>query len=92
MDTAIDELVDQAGCARRKACVLVGRAPASHYRSKQPPKVKKASVEKRAQVQSRALSESENKVILDTLHSERFVDQAPASVYAKLLDEGRYIG
>ena len=92
MDTAIDELVDQAGCARRRACALVGRAPASHYRSKQPPKTNEASSDKRAQVQPRSLSESENKVILDTLHSERFVDQAPASVYATLLDEGRYIG
>ena len=25
------------------------------------------------------------------LHSERFVDQAPASVYATLLDENRYL-
>ncbi len=29
--------------------------------------------------------------MLDTLHEERFVDQAPAEVYATLLDEGRYL-
>lgn len=29
--------------------------------------------------------------MLAVLHSERFVDQAPAAVYAALLDEGRYL-
>jgi putative transposase len=29
--------------------------------------------------------------VLSVLHHERFVDQAPASVYATLLDEGRYL-
>ena len=29
--------------------------------------------------------------MLSVLHHERFVDQAPASVYATLLDEGRYL-
>ncbi len=38
-----------------------------------------------------ALAESERKEILEILHSERFVDQAPQVVYATLLDEGRYI-
>ena len=29
--------------------------------------------------------------MLGILHEERFVDQAPASIYATLLDEGRYV-
>ena len=29
--------------------------------------------------------------MLDTLHSERFIDQAPAQVHATLLDEGTYL-
>jgi hypothetical protein len=29
--------------------------------------------------------------VLDLLHEERFVDQAPATIYATLLDEGRYV-
>ena len=29
--------------------------------------------------------------MLDTLNSERFVDQAPTEVYATLLDEGQYL-
>lgn len=40
----------------------------------------------------RRLSEAEEQAILTTLHSDRFVDQAPAEVYATLLDEGRYLG
>ena len=39
-----------------------------------------------------ALAPCENEVLLDTLNSERFCDSAPASVYATLLDEGRYLG
>jgi putative transposase len=39
-----------------------------------------------------ALSSAEEQVILDVLHSERFVDVAPAEVVAMLLDEGRYLG
>ncbi|EQD67145.1 hypothetical protein B1A_07827, partial [mine drainage metagenome] len=29
--------------------------------------------------------------MLETLHSERFMDMAPAEVYANLLDEGNYL-
>ena len=29
--------------------------------------------------------------MLDTLHEDRFVDRAPAAVYATLLEEGRYL-
>lgn len=39
----------------------------------------------------RALSPDERRLVLDTLHSERFLDQAPHEVYATLLDEGRYL-
>jgi putative transposase len=38
-----------------------------------------------------ALSADECKAVLDTLNSERFVNCAPAAVYAKLLDEGCYL-
>jgi putative transposase len=39
----------------------------------------------------RALSEAEQAGVLDVLHSERFVDAAPETVYATLLDEGTYL-
>jgi putative transposase len=38
----------------------------------------------------RTLSSDERQAVLATLHSDRFVDTAPATVYATLLDEGRY--
>ena len=38
-----------------------------------------------------ALSEPERRVVLEVLHSERFVDAAPRQIYATLLDEGRYL-
>ena len=39
----------------------------------------------------RALSVEERQRVLSLLHEERFCDQAPAEVYATLLDEGRYL-
>ncbi len=39
-----------------------------------------------------ALSASERQVLLEVLYSERFADCAPRTVYAQLLDEGRYLG
>lgn len=38
-----------------------------------------------------ALSEKEQQAVIDTLHSERFVDKAPHQVYAQLLDDGVYL-
>jgi len=42
-------------------------------------------------MQPRALSAAEQAEVRGLLHSERFVDLAPASVYATLLDEQRYL-
>jgi putative transposase len=39
----------------------------------------------------RALSVEERHAVLDHLHSQRFVDSAPETVYATLLDEGTYL-
>ena len=39
---------------------------------------------------ARALPAAERQVVLDVLHSDRFADEAPAQVYATLLDEGTY--
>lgn len=106
MDTAIDELVADAGCRRREACVLVGRSRASHYRARPPRAPVAASPAEPAgppvgvsvlaapkpdSAQPRALSTRENEQILRVLDSERFADAAPASVYATLLDEGVYL-
>ena len=38
----------------------------------------------------RALAAIERQIVLDLLHAPRFADQAPAEIYAGLLDEGVY--
>jgi putative transposase len=40
---------------------------------------------------ARALKPEEREQVLDLMHSERFMDQAPREIYATLLDEGRYL-
>jgi len=39
----------------------------------------------------RRIPDNERRQVLDLLHSERFVDRAPAEVHATLLDEGVYL-
>ena len=68
-------------------CRALTLPKASYYRIRdglRRPTVKRTS--------PRALSGNERQVILDAMHSERFVDKAPYEIYATLLDEGRYIG
>lgn len=89
IDEAIAELVPVVGT--KEACRVLGEARARHYRRHRrtpaPPRP-----ERRASPQPRALSDEERTELRETLNSEAFCDTAPASVYAKLLDEGRYLG
>ena len=73
------------------ACAAVGEARARYYRRhrKSPPPSRPERV--RAP-QPRALSEVERKELRRVLNSEEFVDEAPSTVYAKLLDQGLYLG
>jgi putative transposase len=91
-DTAIAELAAQVGV--RDACQAVGAAQASYYRRhrQSPPQQRPTPVPHRERAQPRALSQAERQAILDELHSDRFVDLAPAEVWATLLDEGVYLG
>jgi hypothetical protein len=68
------------------ACDALGVSRASVYRSRQPAKPVVARP-----APARALSPSDRQVVLAMLHTERFVDQAPAQVHAALLDEGVYV-
>jgi putative transposase len=68
-------------------CVALGVPRASYYRSRQP---EPAAVRLRP-TPARALSRAEREAVLTVLHEPRFVDLAPAEVYATLLDEGRYL-
>ena len=71
------------------ACRAFGVPRASLYRRRQRG-ANPASPRPRPR-SHRALGEAERGQVLDLLHSERFVDQAPAQVCASLLDEDRYL-
>jgi putative transposase len=87
-DQAIGELATVIGA--RAACTALGRARASYYRRHRRSPAPQPSKQWRAP-QPRALSPAERAQVLRVMHDQRFVDQAPASVYAELLDEGRYL-
>jgi putative transposase len=88
IDQAVAEL--QAVVGVRGACAAVGEARARWYRrhrqSPPPPKPERVPAP-----QPRALSEVERKELRRVLNSEEFVDEAPARVYARLLDQGLYL-
>jgi len=91
-DAAVIELAPQIGV--RAACPAVGGAQAGYYRRHRasPAPARPAPMAHRDRPQPRALTEPEQRKILDVLHSPRFVDAAPAQVWATLLDEGVYLG
>ena len=92
IDDTIVELTDDIGLGIGAACKAVGRPRATHHRRTSPkygPPAPPAS--RKGQHHPRSLSDAERAETLEVLHSERFVDQAPASVYATLLDENHYI-
>ena len=68
-------------------CAALGVSTASYYRRGQP---QLAAVAARPSP-PRTLPAAERTAVLDLLHAPRFVDLAPAQVYAGLLDEGRYV-
>jgi putative transposase len=84
---AASQLANEVGTA--PACVAVGVARATFYRYRQVAESPRRA--KPRPTPPRALSAEERRTVLDTLHSERFADQAPAEVYATLLDEDRYL-
>lgn len=88
-DQAITELAPIVGV--REACKAVGEAQARWYRrhrqSPAPPRPARP-----ARPQPRALSDAERAELRATLNSPDHVDEAPATVYAKLLDDGVYLG
>jgi transposase InsO family protein len=69
------------------AAVGVSRATVERRRSRlaAPP-----AIVRPRQVSARALTAPQHRMVLDLLHAPRFADQAPAEIYATLLDEGVY--
>lgn len=71
-----------------RACESLGLPRATYYRRLRMPVQGPKPSRPRP---PRALSDEERQEVLDVLHSERFVDKAPATVVATLLDEGVYL-
>jgi putative transposase len=91
-DEAIAALAPRIGT--RAACAAAGVPQATWYRRHRigRPLQRPAPVPHTQRIQPRALAPAERTAILDTLHSDRFADTAPAEVWATLLDEGTYLG
>ena len=83
---AAEELAGRIG-QTAEACEALGVARSTLYRRRQPVTPKP----KRRPRPHRALDETEREEVLGALHCERFVDKAPAQVWATLLDEGTYL-
>ncbi len=83
---AVEDLASSVGTSR--ACQALAVPRASYYRGKAPAAQEEPSSRRPP---ARALSPPERQAVLDQLHSERFVDKAPAEAYAALLDEGVYL-
>jgi len=81
---AVEAVMPALGTA--PACYALGLARAALYRMRRP---SKPAAPRPAP--ARMLAPSERQAVLDALHSERFVDHAPAQVHATLLDEGQYL-
>jgi putative transposase len=89
IDEAIDQLAPIVGTNAALQAVGVDRATWYRRHRKNPKPVRPERV---ATPQPRALSAVERKQIKAALESDEFVDEAPATVYAKLLDQGIYLG
>jgi len=89
VDAAITELEPLIGV--RAACRATGRSQSNHYRWNRKSPSPARPARRPARPQPRALDPDERLAVLEVLHEARFVDEAPATVYAKLLDEGVYL-
>ena len=83
---ALAELVEVVSA--RRACELLGKARSTHYRRQLPPV---EGPPRPRPTPPNALSEAERQQILAVLRSEEYCDLAPAQVWARLLDDGRYL-
>jgi len=86
IEQTVEELTPIVGT--RPACRALGAAPATIYRRRRPPVPR---TPRPRVTPARALSLDERQAVLEVLHSERFIDSAPAAVWATLLDEGTYL-
>ena len=80
----VSSLGPQLGIA--PTCAALGLPRATYYRRRRPQTGRPPQ-----RPSPRALRAEEQAAVLAVLHEPRFVDLAPAEVYATLLDEGQYL-
>jgi len=85
---ATSELVAEMGV--RAACAGMGLTRGSYYRSRRETRQVLHTV-RRPRRSPLALSEAERQEVIDVLHSPAYVDVAPRTAYAMLLDAGIFI-
>ncbi len=78
----------EAATSAKRACELLGKPRATHYRAKKPRVLGPPTPRP---TPSNALTETERQQVLTLLRSEEYCDLAPAQVWAKLLDDGVYV-
>ena len=88
INPAVAELAVELKSVAR-ACGLLGKPRASHYRDKQPPAVPAHRTPRTAP--SNALTTAEQDAVIAALSSPRFCDKSVAQTWATLLDEGIYL-
>lgn len=87
MATAVDELTSAVGTSAACRALVVNRA--TTYRRRRPRALVRVAPPRPRP--ARSLDDGERANVLEVLHSPRFVDVAPAQVYATLLDDGTYM-
>jgi putative transposase len=90
MSAALEELKPRIGVAA--ACAVLQMNRSGVYRERARLQGRSPSVPAQRPRPPLALTQAEQDLLLGVLNSERFADVAPATVYATLLDEGRYHG
>ena len=88
LDDAVDLLAGRVG--RYRACQVMGRSRASHYRARITPKPVRSDRPVRKPPAHTYPAEERDK-ILGVLNSDEFADLAPAQIYGRLLDRGVYM-
>ena len=85
MTVLVTELAECVGVVQ--ACAALEQPRSTYYRRSRPAARRP---NKKRPTPTRALGPTEQQKVVEVLHSERFVDQAPAQVVAALLSQGLY--
>jgi len=89
LNDAAAAIAAASGVSIAAACAALGVSRASVMR-RRARLSRPLAITRRRPTPARALTAEQRKEILDLLHAPRFADQAPAEIYAALLDEGVY--